>query len=190
MIKINHLPETFIEPGMTASKANWRNTWLKKSVDRFWKSVLKTDTCWMWVGDFRSSGYGVHWINSKRYSAHRLSYEWSVGKIPEGRQLDHLCRNRACVNPDHLEVVSHRENLVRGLNFIAENAKKTHCKRGHEFTDENTKIKIYKGSKHRRCLICTEEYNRIRNFKRYKTHYAKTLKFFSGTENKSAKASE
>ncbi|MGO3650436.1 HNH endonuclease signature motif containing protein [Agrococcus casei] len=82
--------------------------------------------------------------------AHRFAYADSRGAIPEGLEIDHLCRNRSCVNPKHLEAVSKRENLARGYAVPAINARKTHCKRGHEFTAENT----YRWGSSRICRAC------------------------------------
>jgi hypothetical protein len=116
--------------------------------------------CWIWTGYIKPEGYGeVHRGGRKMY-AHRLSYETFVGPIPEGLQLDHLCRNRACISPLHLEPVTSRENTMRGENWSAKKARQTHCINGHEFTPENTSIRR-NGS--RRCRAC----DAIRCRKRY-----------------------
>lgn len=81
---------------------------------RFWLRVHKTDDCWLWTSTLRR-GYGRFWIAPGRFvPAHRFAYELLVGPIPEGLELDHLCRNPACVNPAHLDPVTHRENVRRG----------------------------------------------------------------------------
>jgi HNH endonuclease len=110
---------------------------------RFWRRVSIAATgCWLWVrpmpdgyGRLRYGGKG-----SKFGVAHRFSYEALVGSIPLGLQLDHLCRVRNCVNPDHLEPVTSRENTFRGDTPAARNAAKTHCPAGHEYDNANTYI--------------------------------------------------
>lgn len=97
------------------------------------------DGCWVWQGcRITPHGYGCLHYKGRQRAAHRVSYEHFVGPIPEGLELDHLCRNPACVNPTHLEPVTHRENVVRGVGFSGTNVRKTHCKRGHPFDEENT----------------------------------------------------
>jgi hypothetical protein len=110
------------------------------ALTRFWSRVDREAPlgCWDWVAGKLSSGYGSFRTGNRAHVAHRYAYEALIGPIPDGLQLDHLCRNRSCVNPDHLEVVTQRVNLARGVSPPAINARKTHCSRGHEFTDENT----------------------------------------------------
>lgn len=104
-----------------------------------WGKVDKSkSSCWTFTGSLNNRGYGQVRFGGRLVLAHRLAYEELIGPIPDGLVLDHLCRNRACVNPAHLEPVSMRVNGLRGIGSSAQNARKTHCKRGHEFTPENT----------------------------------------------------
>jgi len=131
---------------------------------RFWSKVEKTDYCWNWRGHKNAYGYGDFKINEKHLQAHRFSYELIKGKIPEGLQLDHLCRNRSCVNPDHLEAVTSKVNLLRGKGLTSQNARKTHCIHGHEFTPENTYFqKRSNGVVSRLCKACLRQHNRRQN---------------------------
>lgn len=93
--------------------------------------------CWEFDGP-PDNGYGRFWSKGRTLLAHRFAYELFIGPVPEGLQLDHLCRNRLCVAPAHLEPVTIGENVLRGVGITARNASKTHCPRGHEFTPENT----------------------------------------------------
>lgn len=104
--------------------------------------------CWIYTGPISQGGYGRL---GKEY-AHRIMYEAIHGEIPPGLDIDHLCRNRRCCNPQHLEAVTRRENLLRGMGWTAINARKTHCKRGHEFTDENTRH----DGRGRQCRACDQ----------------------------------
>lgn len=109
--------------------------------ERFWSKVQQTETCWNWTATRCRGGYGQFRLDGKIQRAHRVSYLHLVGEIPAGLELDHLCRNRACVNPDHLEPVTRRENTIRGaageVNARRE-LSRTHCKRGHAFDEQNT----------------------------------------------------
>lgn len=108
--------------------------------DRFWRFVDQTGPCWIWRGNiFKRTGYGQFGITAaKKVLAHRFAFELLRGSIPSELVLDHLCRNRACVNPEHLEPVTMRINLLRGIGQPARNARKIHCNRGHLFTAANT----------------------------------------------------
>lgn len=108
--------------------------------ERLWRQVQKTDGCWNWTGCV-TGGYGRIRVGDERVQAHRYSYELSGGTIPDGFHLDHLCRNQLCVRPDHLEPVTPRENILRGLSPMAMQAKQTHCKRGHELFGENLRLR-------------------------------------------------
>lgn len=106
--------------------------------------------CWVWIGSTRT-GYGVYTgFDGRAAQAHRFAFERAGGIIPDGYELDHLCRVPLCVNPDHLEPVTHAENLRRGL-WGALRPVPTHCENGHEFTVENTRITK---DGHRRCRAC------------------------------------
>lgn len=106
--------------------------------------------CWDWNGAVQSQGYG----NYQSKLAHRVSYEIHAGKIPQGLTLDHLCRNRLCVNPKHLEPVTQYENNMRGESVVAHNKRKTHCINGHELTGENIVLHYRKDGVRRRCVVC------------------------------------
>lgn len=107
--------------------------------------------CWLWRGAKDPCGYGQVWWETRPHKAHRVTYMLANGPIPSGLELDHLCKVRHCVNPAHLEPVTHRENLLRGDTFQSRNAAKTHCKRGHEFSPENIYVLRDGG---RRCRAC------------------------------------
>lgn len=104
---------------------------------RFWAAVTKTPTCWLWTASTRK-GYGGFRAFGRIVQSHRFAYEHFRGPIPPGLTVDHLCRVKRCVNPDHLEVVTNRVNVLRGIGRSATNARKTQCKYGHAFTRENT----------------------------------------------------
>jgi hypothetical protein len=110
--------------------------------DRFWGYVRKTNTCWLWTAYLDDDGYGAYMIRQDgsqwRLRAHRIAYVLIRGEIPDRMVLDHICRVKSCVNPDHLRVVDNRTNILAGIGATAINARKTHCNHGHEFTEENT----------------------------------------------------
>lgn len=117
---------------------------------------MSSTECIPGIGYHGPNGYV--WVSRGRL-AHRVAYEQARGPIPEGLELDHLCRNRACVNPDHLEPVTHRENLLRADTFAARHAAQTHCVNGHEFTPDNTYIRT-RPEGGRECRACRKARNR------------------------------
>jgi HNH endonuclease len=112
--------------------------------------------CWLWTGTLLNNGYGRLKANRRHVLAHRFVYEELIRKIPENLTLDHKCRIRCCVNPEHLEPVTGRINTLRGLSPPAKNASKSHCKNGHEFDEENTQLR---DSGYRRCRHCHNSEN-------------------------------
>lgn len=131
---------------------------LDARIYHFWKRVDFTASCWFWRGPVsQGRGYGLFGFKLsdrtiKRVLAHRFAYELCVGVIPDGMTLDHLCRVRHCVNPDHLEPVSLRENVMRGTSTSAINSRKTQCIRGHPFDRWNTYRNPITGKRY--CRIC------------------------------------
>ena len=113
--------------------------------------------CWEWTRCKNEKGYGLLTFRYKVWRAHRLFYTICVGPVPEDMELDHLCRNRWCCNPDHLEPVTHRENLLRGGTVTAKHAATTHCPKGHAYTEENTYRRKNKNS--RECRVCIRSRN-------------------------------
>jgi len=113
------------------------------------KFVINDSGCWIWLGPLSSEGYGSY----QNTQAHRFSYKLFVNIIPDGLTIDHLCRNPSCVNPEHLEAVTTQINTSRALKH---NGNKTHCKRGHEFTPDNTG----KATNGRYCKTCYRLYKK------------------------------
>lgn len=132
-------------------------------LDRFWKRIDRRgpNECWEWVGAVTANGYGrfsprVDGV-MHRQMAHRVAYEALVGQIPDGLVIDHLCRNRRCVNPAHLEAVTQLVNVMRGEGVGVINAAKSECLDGHEFTPENTYMTPRGG---RACMACQRRRSR------------------------------
>lgn len=120
---------------------------------RFHAKVWKHDAgCWEWIGSKQPTGYAQLWNGQRVEQAHRISFRLTCGAIPDGMEIDHLCRNRGCVNPDHLQAVSHRENMRRSKTIMGQNAAKTECKRGHSFDQANTYITANGARQCRACL--------------------------------------
>ena len=111
--------------------------------------INKINGCWMWNGSISPKGYGQIHYKGTTITAHRLSYILFIGSLTPGLELDHLCRNRGCVNPKHLEEVTHHENCKRG-EAGKYNTIKTHCPKGHEYSKKNTRIQ--RGG--RLCIEC------------------------------------
>jgi len=137
-------------------------------IDRVLSKIVSSDVpfkgspCWVFTGSRSPVGYGQIGVGSRsdgtatKAAAHRVTYEAFVGPIPEGLELDHLCSVRSCCNPDHLEPVTHAENVRRGRGRLI-NGAKTHCKRGHPFDERNTERRKDGG---RECLACRVIRNR------------------------------
>ncbi|MDE2102870.1 MAG: HNH endonuclease [Patescibacteria group bacterium] len=137
---------------------------MKTEAERFWEKVEKTENCWIWTGAHDPDGYGSFRGSaptSLRIRAHKWAFLQAGGVVPGGFQLDHLCRNRGCVRPDHLEAVTPQTNTLRGNSIQAKNARKTHCKNGHFLSQENTYITRSGGRSCRTCQnAASREYRR------------------------------
>lgn len=116
----------------------------RKSVEeRFWEKVDKTGDCWLWQASKNGVGYGAFSVNQTWVMAHRFSYELAKGPIPAGMVIDHICRVRACVRPEHLDAVSFQVNVLRAVA-------RTHCPQGHLYTPDN----LYVSKGHNKCREC------------------------------------
>lgn len=125
---------------------------------RFWSKVrIASNGCWEWIGARSDGGYGKFGMRLdnglfRSENAHAWAYKHTIGSVPTGKELDHICRNLTCVNPLHLEPVTHRQNILRGKTAPAANVLKTHCPKGHPYSGYNLEINK-KGW--RRCKICS-----------------------------------
>jgi hypothetical protein len=150
--------------------------------DRFWAKVDKSGECWEWKGAKNQDGYGMFAPKTFRksltargtgrlYTAHRFAYEDLVGPIDVRMVIDHLCRNRACVRPEHMQAVLPGVNTLRGYNPFAINGRKSHCHKGHEFTPENTYINPQDSRVCRECMRTSRRTGRPYNLRETsKTH--------------------
>ena len=139
-------PARFVNAGHATRKAANEHYRVE---DRGYKT-----SCWVWQLSTDRDGYGNLWARGTSQKAHRVYYEDHVGPVPKGLQLDHLCRVRSCVNPEHLEPVTAQVNVLRGISPAAVNATRTSCPAGHPYDDENTKI-LARGW--RRCRTCERQ---------------------------------
>lgn len=121
--------------------------------EAFWMRVEQPDNpdeCWVWHGSINPDGYGRMQVDNVHHLGHRLSYEIHVGAIPDGLVIDHLCKNRGCCNPKHLEAVTLAVNTMRGEGYMALSARQTHCPSGHEYAGDN----LYALKGVRMCRTC------------------------------------
>lgn len=133
---------------------------LDRVIGHLGDSPLDPDDCWVWQGTILKRGYGRIMRFGKQLHAHRMVWELLVGPLPKDLVLDHLCRNRACVNPDHLEPVPNEVNVMRGEGVCARNARKTHCPQGHAYDETNTYV--HKNGRGRSCRACARTRTRER----------------------------
>lgn len=149
--------------------------------DRFWSKVeRRTNECWPWQSTLNRGGYGVFSISGSMRLAHRIAYILTKGPIPGDLQIDHLCRNRKCVNPAHMEPVTCRVNVIRGIGPATVRARcaklmatRTHCKHGHLWIPDN----IGQNRGHQICLICTKAIGEKKRKKAAAARKAAGIKF-------------
>lgn len=125
------------------------------------------NNCIVWPGRVGAEGYVSVWLDGRPQLAHRLVYEQRYGPILAGLHIDHVCRNRACLNPEHMEAVTPKENVLRGVGPSAVNRRKTHCSKGHAFDAANTfYYRATSGGLGRGCRICRRDAGRRWKMKR------------------------
>ena len=131
-------------------------------IARFWSKVDRSGDCWIWGAYVNNTGYGIVKVDGRCEKAHRIAYQISVGPIPDGLTIDHLCRNKTCVNPAHMEPVTIRVNVLRGGCPPAQNARRTHCPSGHPYSGGNLYVSP-RGWRY--CRACQRAYNKARKAK-------------------------
>ena len=134
--------------------------------DRLLANIDVGEGCWEWRASVQSGGYGLLSVETRKLLVHRVMYEAFCGAIPDGLTIDHLCRNRRCVRPSHLEAVTMRENILRGTSPSAIHALQTHCLRGHAYDAANTHTRKPPLGSERHCLICKHRRSAERAAKR------------------------
>lgn len=150
-----------MSPQTIRGAAKLGNNRAKTFDERFFAKVHMTSGCWVWTGARSPQGYGMlqaRWLSPTPRTAHSVMNEQVFGAVPEGLVLDHLCRNRACVRPDHLEPVSMTENNRRGNGWSGRNSRKTHCPHGHPLDRVD-----YRG--YRYCSTCKRARDAVRDRK-------------------------
>lgn len=131
----------------------WCKCFIEKTKKKLLTKITKNGECWQWFGNKDRHSYGKIWIKGKLKTAHRVSYEIFVGEIKEGMAIDHICRNRSCINPKHLRQLTWAQNAMASDGICPTFKKRTHCKNGHPFSGSN--LVIYKNQPNaRKCRTC------------------------------------